>query len=461
MGDFAPTLTCSTLSSLSLSATPVQNQIRIQFGRPTFRNVDFAESLTDGSALPTVVRYDVRVCLTELSERVFLSSMNASVEEKERKSRRSMCVFSKVFDSDDVFSTKEIRYTITDLEIDTCYTVGVRSMDATGVWCDWVMREVFTPPVAPSNVALYRASPHVASLQWQPIGPRGVYRYCVECYYVADPATGNKKSAPEWREVDQVELHVCGFRLSGPFSRLRCRVRSIRTDCLNRPASEHSYSEYSPTVSVSEGSPPVGVEQLQVAVLSRNSATIEWTSSHANTKKTSFKVYLSSKGGHLTLVSTEQHSVVVLRDLLPMTEYVTEIVAQNNNGISHNNPRIRFTTKAENDSTTTYYEEGMPSLGSVALPGEKDKSSRLIPAPPSKSAKGSTRSSRMSNLLKPESSGSSFAADGPVRSSSRNFSEQRPRSSRTHTIQKSISKPRPSTTTGRDAEGSARTSRLY
>lgn len=186
----------------------------------------------------------------------------------------------------------------------------------------------------------------------------------------------------DWHVVDTVEdSTVCAVRLSGLLTRLRCRVKCARRHT-TRPAPPSDddnaatplpqnflgpYSEYSEVVGVSSGTPPEGVQDLHLTILSQNTATLEWLpppkpseAAAGRYTRPHYRVYLANTTDqpYPVLLTTVHRPTYALTNLTPGTAYTVQVVAENNDGVSFRNPILLFHTKAEDDATVSRHEEG-------------------------------------------------------------------------------------------------------
>ncbi|XQJ27941.1 Fibronectin type III domain containing protein, putative [Leishmania guyanensis] len=324
-------------------------------------------------------------------------------------------------------TTSSMHEHIEGLTPDTLYVARIRAMDLYGYWGTPVEVRFATPPMAPTQVALRRVNAQFCSLQWAaPEAPadeteaattRRRYRYVIDqCFLQADgPSSGvstlggggggaSKRkaggagaaigatttiAAATWHVIDTVEdANVCAVRISGLLSRMRCRVKCARRIL---PASgsdtdsgagatvpdEHlgPYSDYSEAVAVSSGTPPEGVVDPHITMLSQNAATLEWLPppkpSEAATGRYTrpvYHVYLANTTDqpYPVLLTTVHRPSYILTNLTPSTTYTVQVVAENTDGVSFRNSILRFHTKSEEDNTVSRHDEG-GGASSVAI----------------------------------------------------------------------------------------------
>ncbi|GET89604.1 hypothetical protein, conserved [Leishmania tarentolae] len=321
--------------------------------------------------------------------------------------------------------TSSMHERIEGLIPDTAYVVRLRAMDLFGNWGKPVEVRFMTPPLPPTQVTLRRVNAQFCSLQWfspeasateaESAVPSGRYRYVIEkCFVQIDqlPSAGTainsgggvsaRKAAGSgalsgsattlaaagWHVVDTVEdTNVCAVLINGLLSRMRCRVKCARrilagsaSDAGAREATAAQvpdshlgpYSDYSEVVAVSSGTPPEGVMDPHLTMLSRNAATLEWLpppkpSEVAGSRYTRpvYRIYLANTTDqpYPVLLATVHRQTYTLTNLTPSTTYTVQIVAENTDGVSFRNPILRFHTKSEEDQTVSRHGEGADASG--------------------------------------------------------------------------------------------------
>ncbi|PBJ74821.1 hypothetical protein BCY84_12182 [Trypanosoma cruzi cruzi] len=284
-----------------------------------------------------------------------------------------------------------------ELESSTLYKIQVRALDENGMWGTWKELNVETAPFPPHSVAMHRINAQFCMLQWEPPDNRYLYRYVVEQAFAPSDTRGKTKGGTEWRVADTVEDTFCRVRFTVPPNKMRCRVKAARV------GEGHEFSEFSEPVKLSSGTPPEPVTQLAITAIAYNFMTVEWAQSRSEISGTSrqartltYRIYLGIRDHTPIFVTTVSRTTsYTLEDLEPSTEYTIQIVVENADGMSYNNPTIRAVTKSEQDSTVTRHEPGEPPLGSIVesisslrrtlLPEIPSARPTLVPQPPSRS----------------------------------------------------------------------------
>ncbi|KAG5499689.1 hypothetical protein JIQ42_05167 [Leishmania sp. Namibia] len=327
------------------------------------------------------------------------------------------------------FTTSSMHERVEGLTPDTAYVARLRAMDLFGHWGTPFELRFVTPPTAPTQAALRRVNAQFCSFQWstpeasapdaQTATTRGRYRYVIEqCFVQADMplSAGNAVAgsgggganvrkaggagassgaaaglaAAGWHVIDTVEdTNVCAVRISGPLSRMRCRVKCARriATAFARDAGSSAgaavphdhlgpYSEYSDAVAVSSGTPPEGVVDPHLTTLSNNTATMEWMpppkpseAAAGRYTRPVYRVYLANTTDqpYPVLLTTVHRPTYVLTDLAPSTTYTVQVVAENADGVSFRNPILRFRTKSEEDQTVSRHDEVHNAGGGAAV----------------------------------------------------------------------------------------------
>ncbi|RNC30040.1 hypothetical protein TcCL_Unassigned07450, partial [Trypanosoma cruzi] len=174
-------------------------------------------------------------------------------------------------------------------------------------------------------------------------------RYVVEQAFAPSDTRGKTKGGTEWRVADTVEDTFCRVRFTVPPNKMRCRVKAARV------GEGHEFSEFSEPVKLSSGTPPEPVTQLAITAIAYNFMTVEWAQSRSEISGTSrqartltYRIYLGIRDHTPIFVTTVSRATsYTLEDLEPSTEYTIQIVVENADGMSYNNPMIRAVTKSE------------------------------------------------------------------------------------------------------------------
>ncbi|RNF12353.1 hypothetical protein TraAM80_00364 [Trypanosoma rangeli] len=290
-----------------------------------------------------------------------------------------------------------------ELESSVSYKVRARALDENGMWGAWTELTVETVPFPPHSVALHRINAQFCMLQWEAPDNHHLYRYVVEQTCPASETRGKAKGGAEWRVADVVEETFCRVRFIVPPNKMRCRVKAARV------GEGHDFSEFCEPVKLSSGVPPEPVTNLCVTAIARNFITVEWAQSRSEIAGTlrqartlTYRVYLAVRDKPPILVTTvPQTTSYTLEDLVPSTAYTIQVVVENADGMSYNNPMVSAVTRSEQDETVLRQEEGQPPLGTIveplspirctALPEIPSARPTLAPRPPSRSKRAKSR----------------------------------------------------------------------